>query len=398
MLSENLAQNATARQGQAIFCDLIVHSARLLDTNGAVENGWVAIQDRTIIASGSETGWHTYAAQEVVDGSGGILVPGFIDLHCHGAGGASFDAEPHLILEALAVHRAHGTTRSVLSLVSAPLDELCRSLNTIADLADANPLILGSHLEGPFLATARCGAHNPDHLIHPTPAAVGRLLDAARGSLRQITIAPELPGALDAIEEFVAAGVTVAVGHTDADMELTKEAFARGATLLTHAFNAMAGIHHRAPGPVVAAFGDPAASLEIILDGVHVDPAVAKMAFDAAPGRIALVTDAMAATGAKDGHYRLGSANVTVESGRAVLTGTNTIAGSTLTQDTALRNAVTLLNLQPQAAIKALTATPAHLVDREDLGSLSTGTTADLVLLDQEYNVLAVWAEGIQQS
>lgn len=358
----------------------------------------MATQDRKIIATGSGTSWHTYAARGVVDGSGDILVPGFIDLHCHGAGGASFDGEPHHIVDALAVHRAHGTTRSVLSLVSGPLEELCRSLNTIADLTDANPLILGSHLEGPFLATARCGAHNPDHLIQPTPAAVGRLLDAARGTLRQVTIALERPGALDAVEEFVAAGVTVAVGHTDADMALTKEAFARGATLLTHAFNAMAGIHHRAPGPVVAALGDPAASLEIILDGVHVDPAVAKMAFDAAPGRIALVTDAMAGTGAKDGHYRLGSANVTVEAGRAVLTGTDTIAGSTLTQDTALRNAVTLLNLQPQAAITALTAAPAHLADREDLGSLGTGKAADLVLLDQGYNVLTVWAEGIKQS
>ncbi|WP_457962459.1 N-acetylglucosamine-6-phosphate deacetylase [Arthrobacter sp. D1-29] len=358
----------------------------------------MAIQDRTIIATGSETGWHTYAAPDVVDGSGGILVPGFIDLHCHGAGGAAFDAEPEDILTALAVHRAHGTTRSVLSLVSAPLDELCRSLNTIADLADTNPLILGSHLEGPFLATARCGAHNPDHLIHPTPAAVDRLLDAARGTLRQITIAPELPGALDAIEEFVAAGVSVAVGHTDADMALTKKAFARGATLLTHAFNAMAGIHHRAPGPVVAAFGDPAASLEIILDGVHLDPAVAKMAFDAAPGRIALVTDAMAATGAKDGHYRLGSADVTVEAGRAVLAGTGTIAGSTLTQDTAFRNAVTLLKLPLTAAVQALTATPAHLVGREDLGSLSVGKAADFVLLDQGYNILVVWADGENQT
>ncbi|MFF1252759.1 N-acetylglucosamine-6-phosphate deacetylase [Pseudarthrobacter sp. NPDC058329] len=385
------------RQGKGVLCDLIVHSARLLDANGAVENAWVATKDRTIIATGTGTSWHTYNAREVVDGSARILAPGFIDLHCHGAGGASFDAEPHNILDALAVHRAHGTTRSVLSLVSAPLNELCQSLKTIADLADTNPMILGSHLEGPFLAAARCGAHNPEYLIHPTPAATAQLLDAARGTLRQITIAPELPGALDAIEEFVSAGVTVAVGHTDADMELTREAFARGATLLTHAFNAMPGIHHRAPGPVVAAFTDPAACLEIILDGVHLDPAIAKLAFDSAPGRVALVTDAMAATGAKDGNYRLGSADVTVERGRALLTGTNTIAGSTLTQDSALRNAITLLKLPPDTAIEALTATPARLIGRHDLGSLSTGNAADLVLLDNTYKVQGVWANGTQQ-
>jgi N-acetylglucosamine-6-phosphate deacetylase len=396
MLSDTPAQDA-GQHPPALLCDLIVHSARLLDANGAVENGWVAVRDRCIIASGSDTTWHTYSAREVVDGKGWTLVPGFIDLHCHGAGGASFDAEPNDILDALAVHRAHGTTRSVLSLVSAPLNELCRSLNTIADLADTNPLILGSHLEGPFLAAARCGAHNPEYLIHPTPAATARLLDAARGTLRQITIAPELPGALDAIEEFVSAGVTVAVGHTEADNGLTREAFTRGATLLTHAFNAMPGIHHRAPGPVMAAFNEPAASLEIVLDSVHVDPAVAKLAFDAAPGRVALVTDAMAATGAKDGNYRLGSADVTVEGGRAVLTGTNTIAGSTLTQDSALRNAITLLKLPPETAVEALTATPARLVGRPDLGSLSTGKAADFVLLDETYNVKAVWANGIQQ-
>jgi N-acetylglucosamine-6-phosphate deacetylase len=396
-----LSQNPTPearQQPRSLLCDLIVHSTRLLDAHAAVENGWVAVRDRCIIASGSGTTWHTYSPREVVDGKGSTLVPGFIDLHCHGAGGASFDAEPNDILSALAVHRAHGTTRSVLSLVSAPLNDLCRSLSTIADLAGSNPLVLGSHLEGPFLATARCGAHNPDYLMHPTPAATAQLLDAARGTLRQITIAPELPGALDSIEEFVAAGVTVAVGHTDADMKLTKEAFARGATLLTHAFNAMPGIHHRSPGPVMAAFTEPAASLEIILDGIHVDPAVAKLAFDTAPGRVALVTDAMAATGAEEGNYRLGSLAVTVKKGRAVLAGTNTIAGSTLTQDSALRKAMTLLKLPPEAAVEALTATPARLIGRHDLGSLSTGNAADLVLLDETYNVLAVWAEGIRHA
>ncbi|BBE24557.1 N-acetylglucosamine-6-phosphate deacetylase (plasmid) [Arthrobacter sp. MN05-02] len=396
MLSGTLTHEPP-HQIPALSCDLIVHSTHLLDVHGAVADGWVAVRGRHIIASGSGITWCSYSAREVFDGKGLTLVPGFIDLHCHGAGGASFDSEPNDILHSLAIHRAHGTTRSVLSLVTAPLEDLCRSLNTIAELTNTNPLILGSHLEGPFLATARCGAHDPKYLIHPTRAAIAQLLDAARGTLRQITIAPELPGALDAIEEFASVGVTVAIGHTDADNELTREAFARGATLLTHAFNAMPGIHHRAPGPVMAAFNEPGASLEIILDGVHLDPAIAKLAFDAAPGRVALVTDAMAATGAEDGNYRLGSVDVTVEQGCALLTGTNTIAGSTLTQDSALRNAITLLELPPEAAVEALTATPARLAGRHDLGSLNTGKAADLVLLDARYNVLAVWADGTRQ-
>ncbi|WP_323959714.1 N-acetylglucosamine-6-phosphate deacetylase [Arthrobacter sp. JZ12] len=378
-------------------CDLIVHSCRLVTGSATVEDGWVAVCDGRILASGSGTAWRSYPAREVVDGSARVLLPGFIDLHCHGAGGHSFDTDHGFIEAALAVHRAHGTTRSVLSLVAAPLDELRVSLGRIAELTYADPLILGSHLEGPFLSPSRCGAHNPAHLLDPTPSAVAGLLEAARGTLRQVTIAPELPGALSAIEQFVAAGVTVAVGHTDADFELTREAFARGATLLTHAFNAMAGIHHRAPGPVMAAFRERSAALEIILDGVHVDPSVARLAFDAAPGRIALVTDAMAATGAGDGRYRLGAAEVTVKAGRAMLAGTDTIAGSTLTQDSALRNAITLLDLSPEAAVQALTSTPAGVLGRRDLGSFDSGSAADLVLLNEEYNVLSVWADGVRQ-
>lgn len=377
-------------------CDLLVHTVRLLDVNGIVEDAWLAARDGKIVGTGEGSGWHSYVARDAVDGRGCVLVPGFIDLHCHGADGASFDDGAHDILKALALHQEHGTTRSVLSLVAAPLDRLCRSLGTIADLTESNPLILGSHLEGPFLATARCGAHDPAFLIEPSPEAVARLLTAARGTLRQVTIAPELPGALNAVEEFVAAGVVVAVGHTEAGMDLAREAFARGATLLTHAFNAMPGIHHRSPGPVVAAFGAPSATLEIILDGVHVDPAVAKFAFGAAPGRIALVTDAMAATGSADGNYRLGSADVTVEQGRAVLAGTETIAGSTLTLDAAFRNAISMLVVPEQAAVAALTATPAKVLGRSDLGSLAIGNTADFVLLDRNYAVRAVWADGIK--
>ncbi|HEV7813174.1 MAG TPA: amidohydrolase family protein, partial [Leifsonia sp.] len=214
-------------------------------------------------------------------------------------------------------------------------------------------------------------------------------------TLRQLTLAPELPGALDAVDTLVGAGVTVAVGHTEADYDLTRSAFDRGARLLTHAFNAMPGIHHRAPGPVIAAFEDDRVIVELILDGQHVHPDVAALAFRAAPGRVALVTDAMAAAGSIDGNYRLGSLNVTVRNGLALLSGTSTIAGSTLTQDVALRCAIEKADVSPVEAVAALTATPARALRLGDrLGMLAAGFAADAVLLDDEWNVEAVWGAG----
>ncbi|MDP9026173.1 MAG: amidohydrolase family protein, partial [Actinomycetota bacterium] len=259
---------------------------------------------------------------------------------------------------------------------------------------------LGSHLEGPFLAPGQRGAHNADFLREPDPDAVESLLAAAAGTLRQLTIAPELPGALEVISELAVSGVTVAVGHTEADLETTRAAFDAGARMLTHAFNAMPGIHHRAPGPVMAALDDRRVTLELILDGQHVHPEVARLVFTAAHdtrgrGRIALITDAMAAAGAADGDYRLGSLNVSVRTGLAVLSGTSRIAGSTLTQDVALRLAIDLLGLEPSAAVAALTAVPARALGLGDrFGLLEPGYAADAVQLSTDGAVTRVWAEG----
>src|SRR5690606_4626606 len=180
------------------------------------------------------------------------------------------------------------------------------------------------------------------------------LIGAGGGAIRQVTLAPEGAGAMDAIDRLVGDGIVVALGHTDCDYETARRAFDRGATLLTHAFNGMRGIHHRAPGPVTAALFDERVRLELVLDGVHVHPDVARLAFLAAPGRIALVTDAMAAAGSSDGDYRLGSLNVSVRNGRALLSGTSTMAGSTLTQDAALRCAIEGVGLDPVDAVAAL--------------------------------------------
>lgn len=401
--------------GAAAGSRVLVHGARKLDADGIVDDFWLLTEGERIAATGAGDGWRkllppassrfeTSDALDVVDADGDWLTPGFIDLHAHGAGGHSFDDGADAIRSALAVHRAHGTTRSVISLVANPPHALDASLDAIARLTETDPLVLGAHLEGPFLAPSRKGAHNPLFLGLPTKHLVAELLRASEGRLVQVTIAPELPGALDAIDTFVEAGVVVAIGHTEADLTTTRAAFDRGATLLTHAFNAMPGIHHRAPGPVVAALDDPRVTLELIADGLHVHPSLLALAFTQAPNRIALVTDAMSAAAADDGHYQLGTLQVTVTDGRAVLAGTDTLAGSTLTMDAALRTALAA-GIPPIQAITAVTRTPARLLGRSTpdsparaadppLGLLRPGYAADLVILTPAYAAHTVYAAG----
>jgi N-acetylglucosamine-6-phosphate deacetylase len=380
---------------------VVVHGARKCDVDGEADGFWVVFDGDRISATGTGAGWasHARAGADVVDAAGQVLTPGFIDLHCHGGGGVSFDDGADAIERALAVHRAHGTTRSVISLVANPVAELTRSLAVIADLTERDPLVLGSHLEGPFLAPGRRGAHNADFLISPSAAIIEQLAAAARGTLRQITIGPELPGALEAVAALAEAGVVVAVGHTEADEGQAQAAFDRGATLLTHAFNAMPGIGHRDPGPVIAAIRDERVTAELILDGVHVHPDVARLLLDAADGRVALITDAMAATGSGDGTYHLGSLDVAVVDGVARLAGRDgvpgSIAGSTLTQDRALAIATRQCGIPLRAAVAALTAIPAEVLGLgQQLGRLAPGYAADALLLDDACAVRAAWGAG----
>ena len=369
----------------------LLHSATAVDARGETPDAWLLLDGDVIRAIGE--GPDRPHADETVDLSGCWITPGFVDLHGHGGGGHDYGTGD--LAAGLAAHRAHGTTRAVVSLASERLEILEAELRAIARLAHDDPRVLGSHLEGPFLAPTRRGAHAEEVLRTPDPETVDRLLAAGDGTVRQVTIAPELPGALDAIRRFVAAGVVVAIGHTDADAATARAAFDAGATLLTHAFNAMPGIHHRAPGPVVAAFEDDRVSLELVLDGHHVDPHVAAIAFASAPGRVALVTDAMAAAAGEDGTYRLGALEVVVSGGIATVAGTETIAGSTLTQEVALGIAIDGLGLSRPDAVAAVTHTPARILGLDDrLGLLEPGYAADVVALADDYAVHAVWAAG----
>ncbi len=371
----------------------LVRAARVVDVAGTTTDGWVLVVGDRIQAVGSGEAPEPTSVDEVVDLGDAVLTPGFVDLHGHGGAGAAYDDDA--FDAALAVHRAHGTTRSVLSLVANPLPALAASLERIRAVAASDPLVLGVHLEGPFLSPHNKGAHNEAFLVDPSPAAVDTLLAAGEGVLRQVTIAPELPGALDAVRRFVDAGVAVAVGHTVCSYDQARAAFDAGATLLTHACNAMPGLHHRAPGPIAAATEDDRVTLELILDGVHVHPAVARVLLRAAAGRVALITDAMAAAGSPDGSYTLGSLAVTVTDGVARVAGTDTIAGSTLTQDAALRLAVSAAGLSLSEAIAALTSVPAAALGLGDrLGRLAPGYAADLVALTPGLEVQRVWGAG----
>lgn len=368
----------------------LIHSVRLITDGTETPDAWVRFEDGRVAATGIGADWTD--ADTVIDaiavaGAGAILTPGFIDIHGHGGAGASFDDGVDAIRTARELHRSHGTTRAVISLVTAPLDDLARRIGEIAELVTTDADILGSHLEGPFLDPGHHGAHEPSLLREPAAADVRRLLEAGRGTVRQVTIAPELPGGLEAIRIIVAAGSAAAVGHTDADAATAVAAFEAGATILTHAFNAMPGIHHRAPGPVLAAAADHRVVLEAIADNVHLDPHVIKLLFDAAPGRVALVTDAMAAAGSADGNYDLGAVKVTVADGIARADDTGSIAGSTLTQDVALRRAVEA-GVSLAEAVRALTQTPAAAIGYEaQLGRLTPGRIGDAVLLDVRLQV-----------
>lgn len=372
----------------------LVHDALLTDVAGERPHGWVLLDD-AVIAEVGESGRPQPRADLRVDLEGARLTPGFIDIHVHGGGGHAAEDGADGMRALLEAHRTHGTTRSIISLVTGALPSMRHTLGEVAALADDDPLVLGAHLEGPFLSPARRGAHDPELLRAPTPREIEELIETGGGHLAQLTLAPELPGAGIAIDMLVSGGVRVAIGHTDADHTTAAEAFERGASLLTHAFNGMREIGHRAPGPVVAALDAPHVTLELILDGHHVDPRVAHLAFAAAGDRIALITDAMAAAASEDGDYLLGALKVEVRDGVARLSTTGGLAGSTLTLDTALRLAIERVGLDWPTAVGALTAVPARALGHgHRLGMLAPGYAADLVALGPGVTVDAVWADG----
>ncbi|MEV7468493.1 N-acetylglucosamine-6-phosphate deacetylase [Streptomyces kronopolitis] len=381
----------------------VLAGARIARPSGVVERGRIAVEGGRIAAVHSrdaDLGRSGEApAADAMDLSGHLIVPGFVDMHVHGAGGGSFSsADPEECLTAIATHRRHGTTSMVASTVTGELTDLARQAAVLAELVQQGELA-GIHFEGPFISPHRCGAHQPELLRDPDPAEVRRLLDAARGTASMMTVAPELPGGLDSVRLLAEAGVIAAVGHTDSTYDATRRAIEAGATVATHLFNAMPTLGHRTPGPVAALLEDERITVELINDGTHLHPSVLQLAVrQAGDGRVAFITDAMGAAGMSDGMYPLGPMRVEVKDGVARISEGPTagsIAGSTLTLDRAFRRAVTVDGLTVDQAVRALSATPARLLGIDGhTGSLSDGKDADLVVLDEAYAVVGVMRRG----
>lgn len=381
------------------------------------------LADGVVVVDGERIGWvgpaadvpAAYRAVPTLQAPpGGHVLPGLVDLHCHGGGGASFpDAlDEDEALAAVREHRRHGTTTLVASLVTAAPDDLLRQVRLLARLADDGE-IAGIHLEGPFLSVARCGAQDPRLIVPPDAGLTRALLEAGRGHVVTMTLAPEGPGALD--DDGVAAvlargGALPSWGHTDADPATAARALAVSRRLLgdpdaggrrptvTHLFNGMRPWDHRAPGPAgefLVAARRGRAVVELVGDGTHVDPAVVREVVELV-GRdgVALVTDAMAAAGMPDGAYRLGPLQVVVADGVARLAEGGAIAGGTAHLLDVVR--ATVGGGVPLAdAVHLASAVPAAVLGLTDRGSLVAGTRADVVVTDAELRPVTVLRGGV---
>ena len=342
----------------------------------------------------------------------GLILPGLVDLHCHGGGGASFpDSEgAEEMLAAVLEHRRHGTTSLVASLVTADAATLREKVAQLAGL-HRDGEIAAIHLEGPFLSEARRGAQNPDHLTDGDPALVRELAEIAGGALATMTVAPEAAGADEVIDALAGSGAVPSLGHTDGGSAEMTRAVDRSIAALrrrrgrsplptaTHLFNGMRPIHHRDPGPALAALDAASRGemvVEVIADGVHLDARTVAHVFAlAAEDHVVLVTDAMAAAGMADGRYRLGALDVTVAEGVATLTEGGAIAGGTAHLVEVLRHAVLEAGVELVAAVRAASTVPARVLGLEDeIGSLAAGRRADVLMVDRALRPVTVLRGG----
>lgn len=371
---------------------MIVSAANVITPHRQLSPGWVEL-DGPLLQS-VNVGHAPADRGDVVDLGDATIAPGFVDAHVHGGGGASFDGGARETAETAArTHLENGTTSIVASLVTDELSAMCDSIAGLATLAEEGTLA-GIHLEGPWLSPEHPGAHARQHLIEPNADDLKALLSAGRNRVRMVTLAPELPGGLDAIRALTEAGVVAAIGHTDATYDIARDALDHGATVGTHLFNAMRSLHHREPGPVAALLEHPDAVVELIADGTHVHPATLRLAAVAKPKQFMLVTDAMSAACMHDGEYVLGSLDVEVRDGVARLTEGGAIAGSTLTMAKAVQYAVGVVGLPLADVVRAASTTPAATLGLDRVGALLPGNYADLVVLDASLGVQRVMRRG----
>lgn len=365
---------------------IVLSNARIVTDEGEPRIGWVAWDDQGIL----DVSYSTPPAG-AEDLGGDLLLPGFVDLHNHGALGESFGCTETGNLEAIRWHRAHGTTTMLASVATADLDHMLGQVSLLGGLVRSGELH-GVHLEGPFLSHDHRGAHDESLLLTPDVDVLVSLLDAGGGAVRIVTSAPELPRATEIADALRTAGVIQAIGHTSATTAETRKALEGGVRLVTHLFNGMPGLHHREPGPIGAALTDDRVTVELIADGHHVHPDALRLVLRAAGAqRIALVTDSSRATGLGDGVFE----SVRVNGGEARTLDGRSLAGSVLTMDAAIRFAVQRAGWSISDAALAAATTPARVLGLgERTGSIRPGLAADLVVLDSNLAVRSVYRHG----
>ena len=398
----------------ALTAELALHGTAVLE-QGLVPDALLLIDGGDILWAGPAAHAPQHRAARTL-AHDGLLLPGLVDLHCHGGGGASFPdaSDAAEMLTAVRQHRRHGTTSLVASLVTADAATLRERVRDLSQLA-ADGEIAAIHLEGPFLSVERRGAQNPEHIVDGDAELVRELAAIAGGALATMTVAPEVEGADGVIEALADVGAVPSLGHTDGSSSQMTDAISTARTALrrqrgrsplptaTHLFNGMRPIHHRDPGPALAALDAAARGelvVEVIADGVHLDARTVAHVFSiAAEDTVVLVTDAMAAAGMPEGQYRLGALDVTVEAGIATLTGAGAIAGGTAHLLDVLRFAVLEAGVDLVQAVRAASSVPAAVLGLQDrIGSLAAGRRADVVLADAQLNPVSVLRAGLAVS
>ncbi len=338
--------------------------------------------------------------EAVLDACGAYLIPGLIDVHTHGA--MNHDASDGDLdgLKTMGSYYAeNGVTSWCPTTMTLKEHELKKAVEAIRDYEDLrskdsllSSKVVGIHMEGPFVSKEKCGAQNPDNLADPDVDFFNRLQEASGNLIKLITLAPELPGSMNFIKE-VGHNVAISIGHTMADYETAMAAFDAGANHATHLYNAMPALGHRAPGVIGAAF-DSGAFVELITDGFHIDPSVIRMTAKTFGNRLVLISDSLRCAGMPDGEYELGGQMITMADGKAYMSGTTTIAGSSISLMEGMRRAISY-GVPLEDAITAATITPAKSIGVENkIGSIAIGKAADLVLLDKELNVVQVFIDG----
>lgn len=360
----------------------------------------LTIEDGCITAISSRSGSSIPDGAEVIDLPGAMLAPAFLDVHFHGAAGHDvMEATPEALRAIGTFLATHGVGNYLATTVTAPLDATLRAVEKLAKLirepaTAGQARAIGIHLEGPFLSSAKCGAQPPEHLQLPSIATFDKLVDAAEGQVNLMTLAPELPGAIELIAHATARGVRVSLGHSSATAAQTKAAVAAGAISATHTFNAMRALDHREPGILGTVLTNDSLYAELICDGVHSKPEMARLWWRAKGAeRGILVTDAMSATGMPDGEYQLGGFMVQVAGERAMSNGV--LAGSVLTLDRALANFVAFTGAPIAEGLRLVTANPAAMTGLDDrVGSIAVGRQADFVAIDSKGKLVASFVGG----